>query len=165
MSGCCLCCSCCLRMCLQTVRWCSDVPADEVIPEHAQDSDGEVDVTDIFCATCKGSDSTDDNDLLLCDGPCNRWAAYANASFAPGRDTCSRQAQRAVWVPAHSMLQQLPSMHCDLVQTWHAHAFRWCPAGHSTSSAWTRQLCWQTSLRMRAGCALHVTPRWDLHMC
>lgn len=59
---------------LQTVRYCSEVPADQVIPEHAHDSEGEVDVQDIFCAKCKGTDSTDDNDLVLCDGPCNRYA-------------------------------------------------------------------------------------------
>lgn len=58
------------------MRWVSDVPADEVIPEHAHDSDGEVDVSDIFCATCKETHSTDDNDLVLCDGPCNRCACY-----------------------------------------------------------------------------------------
>lgn len=56
----------------QTVRYCCQIPANEVIPAHALDSDGEVDVTDIFCATCKGVTSSDDNDLILCDGPCNR---------------------------------------------------------------------------------------------
>lgn len=61
---------------LQTVRWVSEVPADEVIPEHAHDSEGEVDVSDIFCATCKETHSTDDNDLVLCDGLCNRWACH-----------------------------------------------------------------------------------------
>lgn len=67
-------------VCPQTVRWVSEVPADEVIPEHAHDSDGEVDVADIFCATCKGTHSTDDNDLVLCDGPCNRSVCCAHVA-------------------------------------------------------------------------------------
>jgi hypothetical protein len=36
------------------------------------DSDGEVDVSHIFCAKCRRGSSSDDNDLVLCDGPCNR---------------------------------------------------------------------------------------------
>lgn len=57
------------------MRFCSEVPPAEVIPANAFDSDGEVDVKHIFCATCKGRGSTDDNDLVLCDGCCNRWVA------------------------------------------------------------------------------------------
>lgn len=57
---------------LQTVRYCSEVPADEAIPATAVDSDGEVDVKYVFCATCKGRHCSDDDDLVLCDGPCNR---------------------------------------------------------------------------------------------
>jgi hypothetical protein len=61
-----------VSLCLQTVRFVSEVPANEVIPQQAYDSDGEVEVERIFCATCRGGHSTDDNDLVLCDGPCNR---------------------------------------------------------------------------------------------
>jgi hypothetical protein len=67
----------CAACCVQTVRYCSEVPADQAIPADALDSDGEVDVQDIFCATCRASTSTDDNDLILCDGPCNRCARAA----------------------------------------------------------------------------------------
>jgi hypothetical protein len=48
-----------------------DVPG-EAIPKDAFDSDGEVDVAHIFCAKCRRGSSSDDNDLVLCDGPCNR---------------------------------------------------------------------------------------------
>jgi hypothetical protein len=59
----------------QAVRYCSEFPCGECIPAHAFDSDGEVEVKHIFCAKCKGRRSTDDNDLVLCDGVCNRCGA------------------------------------------------------------------------------------------
>lgn len=51
------------------------------IPQSSYDSDGEVDVTHIFCAKCRKAESTDDNDLVLCDGPCNR--AYHECCLTP----------------------------------------------------------------------------------
>ena len=42
------------------------------IPEAAFDADGEVDETDVFCGACREHESTDDNDIVLCDGDCRR---------------------------------------------------------------------------------------------
>lgn len=38
----------------------------------AEDSDGEVDAEDIHCAGCGGGEANDDDDILLCDGFCDR---------------------------------------------------------------------------------------------
>jgi hypothetical protein len=62
----------CKEVIRQSLRYCQAVSDSEVIPQDAVDSEGEVDVSDIFCAKCKESSSSDDNDLVLCDGPCNR---------------------------------------------------------------------------------------------
>ena len=42
------------------------------IPAEAFDADGEVDEADVFCAACRAHESTDDNDIVLCDGDCRR---------------------------------------------------------------------------------------------
>ena len=42
------------------------------IPAAAFDPDGEVDEADVFCAACRVHESTDDNDIVLCDGDCRR---------------------------------------------------------------------------------------------
>ena len=36
------------------------------------DEDGELDAEDVFCCACGDGESTDDNDILLCDGFCDR---------------------------------------------------------------------------------------------
>eukprot|EP00775_Hariotina_reticulata_P011674 gene11674-11817_t len=71
----------CKEVIRQSLRYCEAVSDSEVIPKEAVDSDGEVDVSDIFCAKCKESRSSDDNDLVLCDGPCNR--AYHECCLQP----------------------------------------------------------------------------------
>ena len=38
----------------------------------AMDDAGEVDAEDVFCAACGGGDATDEDDILLCDGFCDR---------------------------------------------------------------------------------------------
>lgn len=38
----------------------------------AMDVAGEVDAEDVFCAACGGGDATDEDDILLCDGFCDR---------------------------------------------------------------------------------------------
>ncbi|CAA0806791.1 Homeobox protein HAT3.1 [Striga hermonthica] len=42
------------------------------IPESLFDSEGEIDCEDIFCAKCGSKDLTLDNDIILCDGACER---------------------------------------------------------------------------------------------
>lgn len=64
-----------------TCRYCQEVHPGPPIPPAAYDSDGEVDVSDIFCAKCLKKESSDDNDLVLCDGTCNR--AYHECCLNP----------------------------------------------------------------------------------
>ncbi|XP_076948519.1 homeobox protein HOX1A-like [Bidens hawaiensis] len=42
------------------------------IPESLYDSEGEIDSEDIFCAKCGQTDVWLDNDIILCDGACER---------------------------------------------------------------------------------------------
>ncbi|KAK1418243.1 hypothetical protein QVD17_27386 [Tagetes erecta] len=42
------------------------------IPESLYDSEGEIDSEDIFCAKCGQKDVRLDNDIILCDGACDR---------------------------------------------------------------------------------------------
>ncbi|KAG9137048.1 hypothetical protein Leryth_018997 [Lithospermum erythrorhizon] len=42
------------------------------IPESLFDSEGEIDSEDIFCAKCGSKDVSLDNDIILCDGSCER---------------------------------------------------------------------------------------------
>ncbi|KAI7755385.1 hypothetical protein M8C21_013981, partial [Ambrosia artemisiifolia] len=42
------------------------------IPESLYDSEGEIDSEDIFCAKCAQSEVQLDNDIILCDGACER---------------------------------------------------------------------------------------------
>ncbi|PIM99086.1 PHD Zn-finger protein [Handroanthus impetiginosus] len=42
------------------------------LPESLFDSHGEIDSEDIFCAKCGSKDLTLDNDIILCDGACER---------------------------------------------------------------------------------------------
>eukprot|EP00798_Chlamydomonas_sp_ICE-L_P011453 gene11453-34163_t len=51
------------------------------IPKEAFDSDGEVDADAILCSLCSHQESYDDNDIILCDGSCNR--AYHEKCFDP----------------------------------------------------------------------------------
>ncbi|CAH9086430.1 unnamed protein product [Cuscuta epithymum] len=41
-------------------------------PESLFDSEGQIDSEDIFCAKCSSIDLTADNDIILCDGACER---------------------------------------------------------------------------------------------
>ncbi|EEF34865.1 homeobox protein HAT3.1 [Ricinus communis] len=41
-------------------------------PESLFDSDGQISSEDIFCAKCGSKDLTADNDIILCDGACDR---------------------------------------------------------------------------------------------
>ncbi|XP_027155738.1 pathogenesis-related homeodomain protein [Coffea eugenioides] len=46
--------------------------AEGKLPETLFDSDGQIDSEDIFCAKCGSKDLTLDNDIILCDGACER---------------------------------------------------------------------------------------------
>ncbi|KAK9097260.1 hypothetical protein Sjap_022757 [Stephania japonica] len=46
--------------------------AEGRLQESLFDSEGEIDSEDIFCAKCRSKDLTADNDILLCDGICDR---------------------------------------------------------------------------------------------
>ncbi|WIA30444.1 hypothetical protein OEZ86_000528 [Tetradesmus obliquus] len=71
----------CKEVIRQAARYCQEVPADEAIPADAFDSEGEVEVDNIFCAKCRIGSSSDDNDLVLCDGPCSR--AFHECCLSP----------------------------------------------------------------------------------
>lgn len=70
-----------LRDCL---RVCDEAEGDRAIPAELFDADGELDQRHIFCAKCGRNDATDDNDIVLCDGPCNR--AYHCTCLVPPLD-------------------------------------------------------------------------------
>ncbi|KAE8708267.1 Auxin-responsive GH3 family protein [Hibiscus syriacus] len=42
------------------------------LPESLFDSEGQIDSEDIFCAKCGSKDLSPDNDIILCDGVCDR---------------------------------------------------------------------------------------------
>ncbi|KAI3431067.1 uncharacterized protein J3R85_008137 [Psidium guajava] len=46
--------------------------AEGKLPEALFDSEGMIDSEDIFCAKCGSKDLTADNDIILCDGACDR---------------------------------------------------------------------------------------------
>lgn len=46
--------------------------AEGRLPESLFDSEGEIDSEDIFCAKCGSKDLPLDNDIILCDGACDR---------------------------------------------------------------------------------------------
>ncbi|CAI9104331.1 OLC1v1002979C1 [Oldenlandia corymbosa var. corymbosa] len=46
--------------------------AEGKLPETLFDDDGQIDSEDIFCAKCGSKDLTLDNDIILCDGACER---------------------------------------------------------------------------------------------
>ncbi|GMJ00558.1 hypothetical protein HRI_003725000 [Hibiscus trionum] len=46
--------------------------AEGRLPESLFDSDGQIDSEDIFCAKCGSKDLSPDNDIILCDGACDR---------------------------------------------------------------------------------------------
>lgn len=46
--------------------------AEGRLPESLFDSDGQIDSEDIFCAKCGSKDLSANNDIILCDGACDR---------------------------------------------------------------------------------------------
>ncbi|XP_019428114.1 PREDICTED: homeobox protein HAT3.1 isoform X1 [Lupinus angustifolius] len=46
--------------------------AEGRLPESLFDSEGEIDSEDIFCAKCQSKELSMDNDIILCDGACDR---------------------------------------------------------------------------------------------
>ncbi|KAG0603102.1 hypothetical protein M758_10G066800 [Ceratodon purpureus] len=49
-----------------------DLGLEGSLDENAFDAEGRVFHEEIFCAKCKSQDALPDNDIILCDGACNR---------------------------------------------------------------------------------------------
>jgi len=56
----------------ECIRFFDESQGDAAIPVEAYDSEGEVDEAEIFCGRCGGFESTDHDDILLCEGFCGR---------------------------------------------------------------------------------------------
>ena len=65
-----------INRCKETIRECikvcDEAGGDKRIPPEHFDSEGELDFDKIFCAKCLKTEATDDNDIILCDGFCDR---------------------------------------------------------------------------------------------
>lgn len=72
----------CLEMIKDCIRICDEASGDKSIPAEYFDEDGELDADNIFCGKCLKSDSTDDNDIIMCDGMCDR-AYHMKCVFPP----------------------------------------------------------------------------------
>ena len=72
----------CLQIMRDCVKICDEAGGDKAIPRECFDEEGEVDCNDIFCGRCRESDSTDDNDIIMCDGMCDR-AYHMKCVFPP----------------------------------------------------------------------------------
>ena len=72
----------CLQIMRECVKICDEAGGDMAIPQECFDEQGEVDCNDIFCGKCRASDSTDDNDIIMCDGMCDR-AYHMKCVFPP----------------------------------------------------------------------------------
>ena len=56
----------------ECVRVCDEAEGDTAIPKELYDEEGELDMKHIICSKCQGQECDDDNDIILCDGPCDR---------------------------------------------------------------------------------------------
>ncbi|KAI8112291.1 hypothetical protein M9434_003614 [Picochlorum sp. BPE23] len=72
----------CLETIRDCIRICDEAGGDKSIPSECFDEEGELDADSIFCGKCLKSDSTDDNDIILCDGICDR-AYHMKCIFPP----------------------------------------------------------------------------------
>eukprot|EP00191_Tetraselmis_sp_GSL018_P019050 CAMPEP_0177588674 /NCGR_PEP_ID=MMETSP0419_2-20121207/6356_1 /TAXON_ID=582737 /ORGANISM="Tetraselmis sp., Strain GSL018" /LENGTH=376 /DNA_ID=CAMNT_0019078897 /DNA_START=287 /DNA_END=1418 /DNA_ORIENTATION=- len=62
----------------------SESGGDKQIDLRLYDADGEIGAEDIFCCRCLSFQSSENNDIILCDGPCNR--AYHQRCVKPEVD-------------------------------------------------------------------------------
>ncbi|QHO35935.1 Homeobox protein [Arachis hypogaea] len=53
-------------------RYLDSLCAEGRLPESVFDSEGEIDSEDIFCAKCSSKELSTNNDIILCDGACER---------------------------------------------------------------------------------------------
>ncbi|MED6170675.1 hypothetical protein PIB30_033239 [Stylosanthes scabra] len=53
-------------------RYLDSLCAEGRLPESLFDSEGEIDSEDIFCAKCSSKELSTNNDIILCDGACER---------------------------------------------------------------------------------------------
>lgn len=71
----------CKEVLRDCVKACEEAQGDVAISDDAFDEEGEVDAAFILCSRCQDKESYDDNDIVLCDGPCNR--AYHEQCVQP----------------------------------------------------------------------------------
>jgi hypothetical protein len=88
----------CIEVIRDCVRVCDEADGDKKIPAELYDQDGELELDDIFCAKCLGNHSTDDNDIILCDGDCDR--AYHVKCLVPVPDISSLSEDEGWLCPA-----------------------------------------------------------------
>jgi hypothetical protein len=88
----------CIKVIRDCVRVCDEAEGDKRIPAEMYDEDGELELDDIFCAKCLGNHSTDDNDIILCDGDCDR--AYHVKCLVPAPDVSSLSEDEGWLCPA-----------------------------------------------------------------
>ncbi|KAL3155661.1 hypothetical protein ABBQ32_012692 [Trebouxia sp. C0010 RCD-2024] len=62
----------CKAIIRECVKFCEEAEGDKAIPSEHYDADGELLAKFIFCAKCLKGESEEDNDIVLCDGACNR---------------------------------------------------------------------------------------------
>ncbi|KXZ49871.1 hypothetical protein GPECTOR_19g322 [Gonium pectorale] len=55
----------------EAVALCDAPPGLKSIPAELFDEEGELDIDDMFCSVCGRYEAADDDDMVLCDGPCN----------------------------------------------------------------------------------------------
>jgi hypothetical protein len=72
----------CLKVMRECVKICDEAGGDLAIPPESFDEEGEIDANNIFCGRCRTNDSTDDNDIIMCDGMCDR-AYHMKCVFPP----------------------------------------------------------------------------------
>eukprot|EP00884_Botryococcus_braunii_P010779 jgi/Botrbrau1/19702/Bobra.0003s0063.1 len=65
----------------EAVKYCEDSEGDRPIAHELFDNDGEIDEEHICCSRCGLLDCEDGNDIVLCDGNCNR--AYHEKCVVP----------------------------------------------------------------------------------
>eukprot|EP00873_Tetraselmis_striata_P027195 jgi/Tetstr1/447459/TSEL_003717.t1 len=69
---------------------------DAPIAASSYGEDGELDQAEIFCAKCRDFESTDDNDIILCDGECRR--AYHQLCVQPPIDLSALEDDTEPWL-------------------------------------------------------------------
>lgn len=88
----------CKEVIRDCVRVCDEAEGDKKIPAELYDEDGELELDDIFCAKCLENHASDDNDIILCDGDCDR--AYHVKCLNPPLDVSALSEDEGWLCPA-----------------------------------------------------------------